>query len=166
MEALPLVRAEILGMDADLALGRISTLDSMLTAMTGQSRFTTLLLSLFAGLSLLLAGVGIYGVMSYGVNNRTHEIGVRISLGASTSEIARQVVGQSLRLTLAGVTLGVLGTLFTTRLIAGLLFGIEGFDSGNLLLVTALCTGVAVLASYLPARRASRVDPMTAFRVD
>ena len=160
------LRAQVLEMDPDLALGSIASLESMLSATTGQSRFNALLLAIFAGMSLLLAAVGIYGVISYGVSQRTHEIGVRISLGASGGEVARKIVAQGLRLTALGIVIGIVGTLASARLLGSLMFGVETLDPGNLLAVVGLSVGVAILASYLPARRASRVDPMAAVRGD
>ena len=163
---IPFLRAQIREMDSDLAPGAIRSLDSDLRTSTGQNRFNALLLSLFAGVALMLAAVGIYGVISYGVSQRTHEIGVRLSLGASAGEVARQIVGQGLRLTALGIVLGLVGTVGATKMLTSLLFGVEAFDPANILTVVILATGVTVAASYLPARRASRVDPMTAVRGD
>ena len=166
MDLVPPLRAQLLEMDSDLAMGSIASVESMLSATTGQSRFNALLLAVFAGISLLLAAVGIYGVISYGVSQRTHEIGVRISLGASGGDVARRIVGQALRLTGLGIVVGVIGTLASARLLGSLLFGVETLDPGNLSAVVGLAMGVAILASYVPARRASRVDPIAAVRGD
>ncbi len=166
MALVPLVRAQIVEMDSELAFGSVASLESMRSSSTGQSRFNAILLTIFAGVSLLLAAVGIYGVISYGVSRRTREIGVRLSLGASGRAVARLIVAQGLRLTVLGIVLGLIGTVGSAKLLGSLMFGVEAFDVANVMVVVTLSITIATVASYVPARRASRVDPMIAMRSD
>ena len=124
------------------------------------------LLALFAGVALLLAAVGIYGVISYTVTQRAHEIGIRMALGASRGGVLWLVLGQSLVLTVAGVFLGLAGSLLVSRVISGLLFNVRPTDPATFAIVAAFLAAVAALASLLPAGRASRVDPMVALRYE
>jgi ABC-type antimicrobial peptide transport system permease subunit len=123
-----------------------------------------LVLSVFAALALLLAAVGVHGVLSYNVARRTREIGIRMALGAEAASVVALVVKQGFRLTLLGLVLGLAGALLFARALARLLFGVTSSDPATLLAVLAVIGGVALLASYLPARRAVRVDPLTALR--
>jgi ABC-type antimicrobial peptide transport system permease subunit len=129
-----------------------------------QRRFWMLLMGLFAGVALALAAVGIYGVMSYSVEQRTHEIGIRIALGAQKSNVLGLVIRQGLVLTSVGIAIGLAAALGLTRLMQTLLFGINAMDWATYAEIGALLTLVALLACYLPAHRASKVDPMTALR--
>ena len=122
------------------------------------------LLGAFAGTALFLAALGIFGVMSYAVVQRSREIGIRVALGADPARLRRMVLGQALVLAVAGVGLGLLGSLGLSRAIAGLLFDLSPTDPGTLAGVALVLTAVALLASYLPARRATRVDPLIALR--
>ncbi len=151
-------------MDPDLAVFNPSAVEDLLSASLAQRRFNAILLGLFAGLALLLAVVGIYGVISYGVSQRTHEFGVRMSLGAGRSSVIRLVLIQSLKLSGMGLLLGLLGSLAATRLLSGLLFEVQATDPVNLLAVALFLGAVALLACLTPARRASRVDPLIALR--
>ena len=128
----------------------------------GQARFLALLLGIFAGVALLLAGVGIYGVTSYGVAQRTHEIGIRLALGASSERVLREVVGRGVRLTLVGVAAGIVAAIMMARLAAAVLFAVKPTDPLALALAAAILGGVSVAACVIPARRASRVDPVVA----
>ncbi len=158
------VRGQVQALDRDLPVYNIKTLDEYLVLSVAQQRFQTLLLAIFAGLALLLVAVGLYGVMAYSVAQRTHELGLRVALGAQTRDVLRLVVAHGLGLTLAGVVIGVAGALALTRVMKTLLYGISATDPLTFLGVAALLIAVALLACYLPARRATKVDPMVALR--
>ncbi|HUI40392.1 MAG TPA: ABC transporter permease [Terriglobia bacterium] len=150
--------------DKGLPIERIQPMTRYLDASLNQRRFATLLVGLFGALALLLAGVGISGVTSYSVSQRTHEIGIRMALGARRGEVLRAVVKQSLGIAAYGIILGVVGALAATRLLSSMLFGIGASDPATFVLVCAALGCVTLLASYIPARRATRVDPMVALR--
>lgn len=160
------VREEIRALDKDLPPYNIKTMSDVLYESLARERFTTLLLVVFAGLALVLASVGIYGVMSYSVTQRTHEIGIRMALGAQTRDIFREVVGQALRLAGIGVGVGLAGAFALTRLMGTLLYGVSTTDPLTFTLIAILLAGVSLVASYIPARRATRVDPMIALRYE
>jgi putative ABC transport system permease protein len=129
-------------------------------------RFTTALMSIFAGLALLLTAIGLYGVLSYLVSNRTKEIGVRIALGAQRADVLKMVLGQGMWWAFLGVALGLLAALALTRLMAHMLFEVSATEPVSFIFVSLLLLTVAILACYIPARRAMRVDPMTALRYE
>jgi len=131
-----------------------------------EPRFRTWLIGIFAALALVLAAVGIYGVMSYSVNQRTNEIGIRVTLGAQPNDVFRIVVGEGLRLALLGVGVGLVGALAATRVLRTFLYGVSAIDPVTFGVTAALLTFVAVAACYFPARRATRVDPMVALRYE
>jgi putative ABC transport system permease protein len=131
-----------------------------------QPRFRTWLIGILALLASVLAAIGVYGVMSYTVTQRTSEIGVRVALGAQSQDVFRIIVGQGLRLALLGVGVGLVAALALTRLLQSFLFGISPYDPLTFIVVSLLLTLVAIAASYFPARRATRVDPMIALRYE
>ncbi|HKA17355.1 MAG TPA: ABC transporter permease [Blastocatellia bacterium] len=156
-------REQVLSVDPDQPVA-ITTMDQIFSISVGGQRFNTLLISIFAGLALSMAVIGVFGVINYSVAQRTHEIGIRVALGAQRKDILRLVVGEGLILSLAGVAVGLGGAFALTRLIAELLFGVSPTDPLTFSAVAILLTSVAVLASYIPARRAMKVDPMVALR--
>jgi predicted permease len=131
-----------------------------------KQRLAMILLSVFSTLALVLSAVGIYGVISYLTTQRTHEIGIRVALGASASDVLRMIVGEGMRITLIGVVIGVSAALGLTRLIAKVIYGVSAYDPLTFFGVAILLSGVALLACYLPARRAMRVDPIIALRYE
>jgi putative ABC transport system permease protein len=144
----------------------IGAIPELVDATLAQPRFQTLLLGLFSGLALTLAAVGIYGVISYSVIQRTHEIGIRMSLGAQPGQVLRLVMGQGAKLALAGIAVGIAAALALTRLMRSLLFEVNPADPLTFAAIAALLVAVALAACYIPARRAMRVDPMTALRYE
>jgi putative ABC transport system permease protein len=160
----PAIREAVWSLDPQVALSDIEPLSHTLAASLARPRFTTLLLGGFAALAVVLACVGIHGVLSYAVTQRTRELGIRLALGAPRHRVLGQIVGQSLTLTLVGVGIGLLGALGLTRLLRGLLFGVAPTDPVVFAAAAVSLATVAVVASCLPARRASRVDPMVALR--
>jgi putative ABC transport system permease protein len=153
-------------LDAGISVSGIASMEEMIAEANGPTRFYATLVAIFAALALLLAAVGIYGVMSYAVTQRTQEIGVRLALGATARQIFGLVVGESLKLAAVGLVLGVAGAIAVGRAMDTLLFGVAATDILTFGLTAAVLTMVAVLASYMPARRAMRTDPMTALRTE
>jgi len=164
--ALEAARAAVLSLDRDLPVYDAFTLESMIDRALGQPRFYVLLLTIFAALAVVLAVVGIYGVIAYTVQQRTREIGIRIALGASHGRVVGMVVRGGLLLALAGIALGSAGAYAMTRVLQSLLYGVGARDPMTFVAVAALLGVVAVLASWLPARRAARVDPLSAMRAE
>jgi putative ABC transport system permease protein len=162
--ALSSVKSQIQTIDKNLPMDDAETMQQLLSMSTSGRRFNTLLLSLFAMLAVLLAMVGIYGVMSYSVTQRTHEIGIRIAVGAQTSDVFRIVIGQGMLLALIGVGLGLVGAFALTRLMTTMLFGVEPTDPLTFISLAALLIGVGLVACYVPGRRATRIDPLVALR--
>ena len=164
---IPAIKAAVYGAGSDQPVYDVHTMQQIVSQSMSSQRFPMILLGTFAALALLLASVGIYGVISYSVNQRVHEIGIRIALGANRQNIFRLVVGQGLRLALAGLAIGAAAALVLTRLLSSfshLLYGVGTSDPVTFVCVSLLLAGVAILACYLPARRAMRVDPMFALR--
>jgi putative ABC transport system permease protein len=159
-------RQAVASVDARLPLVRLRPMADVVSAASGQPRFTTLVMTVLAGVAFLLAALGLYGILAYGVEQRIREIGVRVALGASRGEVLRLVIGHGMRLTSIGVMVGVPAALIVTRLIGGVLPGVTGADPVIYAVVVALLTVSAFMASYLPARRATLVDPLVALRSD
>jgi putative ABC transport system permease protein len=166
MRLAPVVEQIIHGYDKDQPIADIQPLDMFLSKSVARPRFQSVLLASFAGLALLLAAIGIFGVMSYSVAQRTHEIGIRVALGAQSDQVLRLVVGQGLILALIGTAAGLAGAFALTRYLRTLLFNVSPTDWLTFTVVPVVLCAVAVAASYLPARRAMRVDPMQALRYE
>ncbi|MBW4697200.1 MAG: ABC transporter permease [Aphanocapsa lilacina HA4352-LM1] len=160
------LREQVKAMDSDQALGEVQTMEAVIAESIEQERFNALLLVLFAAVALVLSGVGLYGVIAYSVTQRTHEIGIRLALGAERGSIVRLVVGQGMAPAIAGVAIGLVAAAALGRLLSSLLFGVSAIDPPTFLGVAAVLLGVAFLACFLPARRATRVDPMVALRYE
>jgi putative ABC transport system permease protein len=160
------VRSIVAELDKDLPVSALSTMAEQMTESVAPSRFRTTLVGIFAAIGLLLAAIGIYGVMAYAVSERTHEIGVRAALGAERRHLLRLVLGEAVGLTAAGIAAGLAGSLLTTRLIRALLFHVEPTDPATFAAISVLLAVTALVASYVPARRAMRVDPMIALRYE
>jgi len=160
------MRNELGTLDKQVSIGKVRTMDTIAAESVAQPRFRTLLLSLFGISALLLASVGIYGVMSYAVTQRTQEIGIRMALGAQVSDVRKLVIGNGMTLALMGVVIGLAGAYGLTRLMASLLFGISATDAPTFAAISAILIAVALIACFIPARRATKVDPLVALRYE
>lgn len=163
---LPALRARILAADKFTAITRVRTLEELVSTSVAQPRFYALLLALFAAIALTLAVIGIYGVMAYAVSRRTHEIGIRMALGAEAGRIQRLIVGQGMLLIGVGVAVGLLAARVLTRVLTDLLFGVKPTDPATFALIALALSSAALLACWIPARRAAQVDPLTALRCE
>ncbi len=163
---MPAIRREIQALDPNLPIAQVREMDEVIAAATTRPRFLTVLLTLFSVIALGLAAVGIYGVMAYTVAQRTQEFGIRLAIGASPADVLRLVMGQGLTLGLVGVAAGAIGAVTLTSFLKQLLFGVEAFDPITFATTALLLTLVILAACYLPARRATRVDPMVALRYE
>jgi predicted permease len=160
------VKEQVWRVDSQLPLTKVQTMDEVAAASFAARRFNMLLLAIFAGLALVLAAVGIYGVMSYAVTQRTQEIGIRMALGAQASDVLKLIVRNGMTLTLIGTAAGLAGAFALTRLMEAMLFGVTPTDVGTFATVSLVLIVVALLACYLPARRATKVDPLVALRYE
>jgi putative ABC transport system permease protein len=160
------LRGQVSGLDPNLPVFNLRTLTEQIEESIFADRLMAVLSAVFGGLAALLAAIGIYGVMAYSVTQRTQEIGIRVALGAQQSDVLKLIVGQGLTLIVAGVGLGIGASFALTRLIASLLYGVGATDPVTFVIVTALLVGIALLACFVPARRASKVDPIIALRYE
>lgn len=158
------LRELVQSIDKDQPVGNFRTMEEVVSRSVAQPRFLTIILSVFAALALALAAVGVYGVVAFSVTQRTHEVGIRMALGAQPSDIRRLVLGEGMSLALIGVALGLLGSFAVTRAISGMLYQVSATDPTTFTLISLLLTGVALGASFIPARRAMKVDPVVALR--
>jgi putative ABC transport system permease protein len=160
------VRNQIAALDKDQAVFNVRTMDQALSQSVAARRFSMILLAAFALLALILAAVGIYGVISYSVAQRTREVGIRMALGARTIDVLKLVVRDGLKLVLIGVGVGLVGALLLTRLMTTLLFGVTATDAVTYVTVALALVVVALIACCIPARRATKVDPLVALRFE
>lgn len=162
----PAAQNAVASVSRDIPLANLRTMQDVIAESVLRRRFAMLLLSVFAGLAMLLAAIGLYGVTSYSVSQRTREIGIRVALGAQKQDVLKLIVGQGMRLAALGVALGLAASIALVRLMASLLFGVSAYDPITLGVVAALLAAVALLANYVPARRAAKIDPMVALRYE
>jgi putative ABC transport system permease protein len=160
------IQRELLTASGGLPVAHIRSMDEVVVESTARQNFNMTLLTIFAGVALLLAAIGIYGLMAYSVQQRTQEIGIRMALGASAENVRKMVVAQGMALALIGVVVGAAGALALTRLMASLLYGVKAWDPVVMVSAAVLLSAVALLATYVPARRASRVDPIVSLRYE
>ncbi|HEY0380182.1 MAG TPA: ABC transporter permease [Pyrinomonadaceae bacterium] len=160
------IRSEVQALDKDLPVYNVKTMEQHVSESAAQPRFRTLLLGIFAGVALVLASIGIYGVISYSVTQRTHEIGLRVALGAQAADVLKLVVWQGMKMALIGIAVGLAGAFVVTRVMSSFLFGVSATDPLTFAGVSLLLAVVSFLACYIPARRATKVDPMVALRYE
>ena len=158
------VRRAVSALDPNVPVSRVATMEQNIATDFAPQRLVLILLASFAVLAVVLASLGLYGVMALGVAQRTRELGIRLALGAQRANVLRLVLGQSARLVGVGLALGLVAALGAGRLLAGIVYGVSAVDPGVLGLVALGLGGVGMLASYLPARRATKIDPLTALR--
>jgi putative ABC transport system permease protein len=160
------LRKAVSEVDANIPMDQVETMKQIVYGSVGQSRFRTAVLVMFGLLSLFVASIGLYGVMSYSVSQRTREFGIRMAIGSSRGAVLRLVFGEAVKLVSVGGGLGLAGAVLLTRLIANLLYGVTPFDATTLASVSILVAGVALVASYVPARRAANINPIDSLRYE
>lgn len=166
MQLVGIARQEVQLLDAGLPVRNLRPMEEVLSRSIARERFNVSLLGLFATIGLILAAVGIYGATSFAVTQRTHEFGLRLALGAQMKDRVRLVIGNGMALALIGVVIGLSGAFALTQLMASLLFGVTPVDASTFITVAILLLAVALVACYIPARRAMKVDPLTALRYE
>jgi len=160
------VKKQLWSVDNQILVSEVQSMDDLMAVSLAQQRFNMLLLGLFAALALILAGVGIYGMMAYRVGQRMHEVGICVALGAQRSDVLRLVIGDGAKLALAGIAIGIAGAFALTRVMEKLLFAVTPTDPATFAVVAIGLAIVALAACYIPARRAMRVDPVAALRYE
>jgi ABC-type antimicrobial peptide transport system permease subunit len=160
------IREQVAALDKNLALYNVATMDELVSTSVAQPRLNLSLLVAFALLALVLGAIGVYGVMAYAVTQRTQEFGIRMALGASSSDVLKQVFLEGGRLAVLGLALGLIAALGLTQLMSSLLFGVQPRDPATFIAAAAVLVLVALAACYIPARRATRVDPLVALRYE
>lgn len=160
------VRSVIGRVDASVGIDAMLPMEQLVASSLTRQRFYAAVMSVFAAIAVVLSAVGIYGVLAFAVGQRTREFGVRTALGASSRDVLALVLSQGLLLTGAGIGIGVFGAIALTRYLEGMLFGVQPLDPPTYIAVAALFTAITSVASYLPARRATRIDPVTALRYE
>jgi putative ABC transport system permease protein len=160
------VRAQVSSIDTDQPLYNVRTMEQVLSESISRQRFNTLLISLFTVVAVALAAVGIYGVISYSVSHRSHEIGIRMALGAQQRDILKMIIEYGLKLALVGVAIGLVAAFVLTRVMTSLLYGVSAIDPFTFATGTIILIGVALLGCYIPARRATKVEPVVALRYE
>jgi ABC-type antimicrobial peptide transport system permease subunit len=160
------IRAEIRKLDPALPVSNVGTMDDLMSTARSRPRFLTLLLTMFSSLSLILAALGIYGVISYAVVQRTSEIGIRMALGAQGNDVVRLIGTSGMKLAAAGTIIGAVGAFALTRVLSNMLFGVSAVDPLTFVAMAGALIVVTLVACYVPARRASKVDPLIALRYE